>query len=264
MDITPEQDKKVAQCWDENAEIWSRHVRAGYDEYRLLVNNPAIFELAGNLEKKRVLDAGCGEGYNTRLLARQGVLMTGVDISPKMIELARKEETAEPLGIRYDTASFIDLSLFGEGEFDVIISTMALMDAPSYKKSVLEFWRILRREGLLVFSITHPCFTMHDAVWIRDTNGEESLLQIGDYFSRDEYEQEWRFGAAPEDENTPPFHVRYFDRTLSDYINPLCETGFHIERMVEPVPSDEACLIRSSLRKHQRIPHALMIKASKQ
>ena len=106
----PEQE--VAQYWDENAKVWADHVRKGWDAYREHFNNPAFFEFIGDLSGKTVLDVGCGEGYNTRLLARSGARMTGVDISQRMIELARQEEQREPLGIRYEVASFSDLGIF--------------------------------------------------------------------------------------------------------------------------------------------------------
>jgi len=54
-----------------------------------------------------------------------------------------------------------------------------------------------------------------------------------------------------------------FDRTLSDYINPLCRTGFVIERIVEPQATHEACAADPSMRNHQLIPHTLLVKARK-
>ena len=59
------------------------------------------WRLSATCEDKDVLDAGCGEGYNTRILARGGARMTGVDLSERMIELAQAEERRAPLGIRY-------------------------------------------------------------------------------------------------------------------------------------------------------------------
>src|SRR4030043_2426914 len=80
-------------------------VRKGWAYYREYLNNPAFLRFTGDLAGKTVLDAGCGEGHNTRLLARSGARMTGVDISRKMVAFARAEEQREPLGIRYEVAS---------------------------------------------------------------------------------------------------------------------------------------------------------------
>lgn len=257
-----ESEENVAQCWDDNAETWSRHVRAGYDEYRILVNNPAFFGLVGDVQGRKILDAGCGEGYNTRLLADQGAFMTGIDLSTRMIDLAKMEEQKHPRGIRYETASFASLAVFENGEFDGIVSSMALMDGPFYDEAVREFGRLLRPGGFVVFSITHPCFARGDSEWIRDSSGQEIELRLTDYFKREMVEERWKFGAAAAGgDEAEPFRVCYFNRTLEDYINPLCKTGFILEAIVEPRPGDEACRIRPSLRKHQRIPHTLMLRA---
>jgi len=61
--------QEVARCWDENANLWADHVRKGWDAYREYLNNPAFFEFMGDLSGKTVLDAGCGEGYNTLVCA---------------------------------------------------------------------------------------------------------------------------------------------------------------------------------------------------
>src|SRR6266436_7102524 len=91
----------VARYWDDNATAWTREVRQGHDIAREFQNNPAFLALIGDLRGRQVLDAGCGNGYNTRILARSGAHMTGVDLSTRMIGLAQDEERRAPLGIRY-------------------------------------------------------------------------------------------------------------------------------------------------------------------
>jgi ubiquinone/menaquinone biosynthesis C-methylase UbiE len=258
-------DNEVARCWDGNAEVWAKHVRAGYDTYRDLYNNPAFFEFVGDLSGRIVLDAGCGEGYNTRQFAQRGAKMTGVDISPKMIQLARAEEEREPLGISYEVASTNELSTFADETFDVIVSTMALMDCADYGAAIIEFWRLLKYDGLLAFNICHPCFTNALRGWECNESGQIVGIRLGDYFQEGDYVERWKFGAAPESERqkVEPFTVIYFHRTLADFINPLCAAGFKIEAIVEPRPTEEACQAYPSLRKHQLVPQTLCVKARK-
>ena len=59
----------------------SMSVRAGTPTANTLII-PAFLKLVGNIKGKTVLDAGCGEGYNTRIFARMGAKITGIDISP--------------------------------------------------------------------------------------------------------------------------------------------------------------------------------------
>jgi 2-polyprenyl-3-methyl-5-hydroxy-6-metoxy-1,4-benzoquinol methylase len=82
-------DQDVARYWDDNAAGWAEQVRSRMDIAREYHNNPAFLAFLGDLEGRQVPDAGCGEGHNTRILARRGARMTGIDISERMIELAR-------------------------------------------------------------------------------------------------------------------------------------------------------------------------------
>ncbi len=245
-------EQQVARYWDENANVWADHVRQGWDTYREHFNNPAFFEFMGDLGRKTVLDAGCGEGYNTRLFARSGARMTGVDISERMIELARQEEQREPLGIRYEVASFSDLGIFNDGRrtsraFDAVVSSMALMDGPDFEGAVKEIFRVLRPGGELMFSIIHPCFMTRGYGWVCDEDENPAGITVSHYFDREPWAEHWRFSKAPGSENAAfasevePFAVPRFPRTLSDYLNALIEAGFTLKRIQEPRPSQEMC-----------------------
>jgi SAM-dependent methyltransferase len=233
-------EEEVARYWDQNADLWADHVRKGWDYYREHFNSPAFLRFIGDLGGKTVLDAGCGEGYNTRLLARRGARIVGVDVSQRMIDLARQEEQREPLGIRYEAASFSDLSLFEDECFDLVVSFMALMDGPDLGGASREIFRVLRPGGELTFSITHPCFMTKGYGWVEDENGYATKLTVAHYFRRQPYVERWRFkGPAPKDAR--PFSVPVFPRTLSEYVNTLIKAGFVLEEIGEPRPSEGAC-----------------------
>ena len=86
--------EEVARYWDENAEVWTELVRAGYENYRDGLNTPAFLEMLPDVKGLSGLDVGCGEGHNTRLLAERGARMTGIDISRNFVRYARGAETA--------------------------------------------------------------------------------------------------------------------------------------------------------------------------
>ncbi len=126
---------EVAAAWDANASTWATEVRAGHDRTNEVFTSPRFMEFLPDLAGKSVIDLGCGEGRNTRALARRGARMTGVDISPGMRELARQEEARAPLGIRYQLESAAELRSFADNSFDAAVSTMALMDTPIFRPS---------------------------------------------------------------------------------------------------------------------------------
>jgi ubiquinone/menaquinone biosynthesis C-methylase UbiE len=239
-------EEDVARHWDAIADQWADHVRRGWDVFRDRLNNPAFFELLGDVRGELVLDAGCGEGYNTRLLAKSGARVTGFDISPRMIELAREEEGREPLGVRYEAASFSDLPAFQDESFDVVVSTMALMDGPDFDDALREFRRILKPGGDFLFSITHPCFMTKGFGWLDGADGNRAKLLVSDYFEAPPWVERWRFQSAPEDEAL--FAIPVFPRTLSDYVNGLINAGFVLREIHEPRPSEEACRAYPFLR----------------
>jgi len=197
--------------------------------------------LVGDVKDKIILDAGCGEGHNTRIFAQKGAKVTGIDISNGMIRKAKEMESKNPLGIVYEVASFSELKIFNNSSFDMVVSTMALMDAPNYSAAIKEFYRILKEKGGLFFSITHPCFITKGFDWIKDEEGNETKIVAAEYFAEKGWIETWKFSKAPIPADTVPFHVPCFPRTLSEYVNLLITNGFKLKKIEEPRPSIEVC-----------------------
>lgn len=257
-------EKRVAEYWDDNAPVWGDQVRKGHDVHREAVNNPAMFALLGEVTGKAVLDAGCGEGYNTRKLAARGAHVTGLDISAAMIGQAREEERKNQMGIEYVVGSFSRMPFFQDHSFDLAVSFMALMDGPDYEGAVREIYRVLKPGGELTFSVSHPCFLTPGLGYIKDEAGKRVKLTVGGYFCREPYVERWKFVASPEAASLPMFSVPRFPRTLGGYLNPLLETGFQLLRLNEPCPKEEACRLHPSLHTERDIaPIFLHVKARK-
>lgn len=106
------------------------------------------------LKLGHALDFGCGVGRLTQALATQFARVTGVDISAKMIELAREHNQAgERVTYLLNTRS--DLVLFRDGEFDFVYSLITLQHmAPEYALRYLrEFARLLAPGGVTLFQV---------------------------------------------------------------------------------------------------------------
>ncbi len=258
-------ESEVAANWDRNADVWADQVRKQHDIFRGHWNNPAFIEFVGEISGKTVLDAGCGEGTNTRIFARRGARITGVDLSAKMLEFARAEEVREPLGIRYERASFTGMEMFKAESFDAVISTMALMDGPDFPGAMREIARVLRPGGTLAYSILHPCFATKGMGWIRDDSGRAIKFTVADYFNSEPWIEHWKFGHAPNASEVEEFGVPRFDRTLADYINPSIAAGLRLEEIREPRAPESACVLYpEAFRKFRdHIALFLYVRASK-
>lgn len=221
---------EAIQRWDQHAEIFTEN----YDEHggvhREVLLNPAIFSLIEQTSGVSILDAGCGEGYLSRILAKQGANITGIDYSKKMLEIAKRKTPTE-LGIQFFHGNCEKLDNLESGTFDLIVSNMVIQDLADFEAAFSEMYRLLKEGGYYIYSILHPCFVTPESGWIRDENGNKTHWKIDNYFYEGVYEQQI---PADSDEK-----IVYYHRTLTSYFKAIQRAGFSVEALVEPKPSQE-------------------------
>ena len=233
---------ETGKLWNANAEAWTVMARAGYDIYRDCLNTPAFLAMLPEIDGLRGLDLGCGEGHNTRLLARRGASMTGLDIAGRFLKHALQAEREAPLGVRYVQGSGLALP-FPAASFDFVAAFMSLMDMPETPRVLAEIHRVLKPGGFLQFSITHPCSDVPIRRKVKDDQGQDVAIELGGYFQRLEGQvEEWTFSSAPPTirDRWPAFRVPRYTHPLSDWFNLLIEAGLTIERVGEPRPDARA------------------------
>lgn len=255
----------VAACWEANADTWTRHARAGYDVYRDALNTPAFLSILPLVRGLAGLDIGCGEGSNTRQLARLGAKMYAVDIAPTFIRHAQAAEAADPLGIVFSIGDGTSLP-FPAQIFDFAVAFMSLMDIPDQARALSEAERVLRPGGFLQFSITHPCFDPPHRRVLRDAAGIPRAIEVAGYFdSIDGRVDRWWFGTVPPEERArvAPFRTPRFDRTLSEWVEMICRAGLVIEQFGEPCASAELATAEPVVADTRIAPLFLHIRARK-
>lgn len=95
-----------------------------------------------------VLELGCGTGYFSKELVATGADITAIDISPDLLEIARKEIASEKITFREDNA--YDLS-FADASFDTVVGSSVLHHL-DLQKAVKEMFRVLKPYGTIVFT----------------------------------------------------------------------------------------------------------------
>jgi SAM-dependent methyltransferase len=142
--ILTEDDKK-GNRWDEEE---------FFEKGKKEIDELMKYSRSLNIDVKRgmALDFGCGVGRLTQALADHFEEVHGVDISPRMIELAN-EHNSHGSRCVYHLNGRSDLQLFDDDVFDFIYSTITLMHMePKYSMNYIkEFLRVLSPNGLLVF-----------------------------------------------------------------------------------------------------------------
>lgn len=204
---------------------------------------PATLSLLPDVGNRRVLDAGCGPGVYSEWLTERGAEVVAVDASPKMVELARRR-LGGAAEVRLADLSK-PLEFLGDSSFDVVLSPLVLEYVEDWRGTFAEFYRVLRAGGHFIFSVTHP---FSDYLYF------ESLS----YYETELVGCEWR-GFKPVKVQMPSFR-----RPLGAVLNPLAEAGFHLERIVEPKPTEE---FKEADPKHyeelSRLPYFLCVRARK-
>jgi ubiquinone/menaquinone biosynthesis C-methylase UbiE len=183
----------------------------------------AVESLIDEVAGQRICDLACGQGRVARHLADLGARVVGIDLSAKLLAIARHNEETDPRGIEYLQADAQNLNDEALGLFDGVVCFMALMDIPDLAPTLHSVARILRPGGWFVFSILHPCFHTSQSGEIETPEGV--VRTIRSYF----VEGYWRSDTRP----GPPGKVGAYHRTLSTYVNTLTDAGLQLVRLSE-------------------------------
>ncbi len=211
-----------ARLWWEKAARdflgWYQHPIAV--EYGAGINEEKL-QLIGPVAGKRVLEIGCGGGQCSIAFARQGALVTSLDITAAQIEIARELAEQNGVSLTLIQRDMTDLSPIPSESQDIVFSANAFDYVNDIRACFREVHRVLKADGLFVWSIGHPFTGIIDP---------KTMLPTRSYFDTGFVVS----GLEVSDE--PGFAFAENRRTASDYFNTLVDTGFRVERMLEPDP----------------------------
>jgi ubiquinone/menaquinone biosynthesis C-methylase UbiE len=108
-----------------------------------------LFELAGSVADKTVLDVGCGDGALASEFARRDAIVTGLDADPAMIVAARRRTEIEATQLHFVEGQAERLP-FNDASFDLVLAVTVLCFVRDAERAVVEMARVLRPEGRLV------------------------------------------------------------------------------------------------------------------
>lgn len=185
----------------------------------------ALLDLLGDVPGRDVCDLACGQGIVARELARRGARVTGVDLSERLLAIARREEAAAPLGVAYLRDDAHTLATLPDARFDAVACNLALMDIPDLAAVGAAVARVLRPGGAFAFTITHPCLIPPGSRWTTAVGGGPGRHVRG-YFAEGY--------AVPPHAPGVRGRVGTYHRTLATYLNTLIGLGLTLDRIAEP------------------------------
>jgi 2-polyprenyl-3-methyl-5-hydroxy-6-metoxy-1,4-benzoquinol methylase len=255
-------DEKIREQWERNAEFFSNLIDGEGTPHHRKILNPCVEKLLGDVKDKKLLDAGCGEGYLARYYAKKGADVTAIDLSQRLIETSEQLTESEGITIDYRVDNVCYIESAPNAEFDSILSNLVLLNIPCIDDAFREFHRVLKVGGVLVFSIVHPAFNFYGpGSWEMgeknpETKRREGLyFKVDRYFEEEEYERYWMTKQG----DKFPEPISFFHRTLSTYINALSNAGFQLLEFAEPQPIDDD----QFFDRERRVPFFAVFKAMK-
>lgn len=174
------------------------------------------------------LELGCGEGQNSRWLARQGLKCIAIDISEGQLAYARKDAEAEGLEIDFRQGTIEDFDPQG-ATFDLITSSHAFEFVAEPFEQVKRIASWLKPGGTLMISTVHP---VYNGEWV-ELDGEEGEEAWGrllvNYFKPIDDVRE-----QPSGQGVPVISRAY---PVSAWFNAFRAAGLVVERLEEPPAS---------------------------
>lgn len=239
--------------YDDNVFFKSyRQLRTKVNENEI-IEIPTLFKMLPSLNGFNILDMGCGYGEHCIKYVEMGAnSVMGIDISEKMLEIAKRENSS--LKIFYKKLAIEDLSKLNHS-FDLIVSSLALHYVEDFNEVLEQVYRLLNKNGSFIFSQEHPintCFSYGNR-WTKDEDGNKLYANISNYSINGKRESRWFKDGV----------IKYH-RTFSSILNTIIKSGFTVEQVSEPIPSDEIIEEYPEYEDYIHKPNFLLIKARKQ
>lgn len=208
-------------------------------------------KLLPNFNQKRVLDLGCGYGWHCIYAAEHDAeYVVGLDLSEKMLSVAKRKTTYKQ--VQYLRESIEDFE-FDDESFDVVLSSLAFHYVKDFETLAKKINKVLRKDGILIFSAEHPVFTAEGSQdWFYDEHGNILHFPVDNYFIEGERK------AIFLGEEVIKYH-----KTLTTYLNSLLNNGFELINIVEPQPNEQMLASIDSMKDELRRPMMLIVKARK-
>lgn len=212
-------DKKpiALEAYEKLAESFSRLAPSKAEN--AYIEQPAMRKAVGDVKGLKIFEVGCGPGILAEYLVHEGAKVVGFDVSPKMIELAKKRNPKNATFFVADGAKPLPLDNTHNEQFDMVVASLAIDYIKDWSTPLSEIHRLLKSKGKFIFTIQHPLGSWN---W---------------------YKPECAFGvqyveATWKGFNDEPVIMPDYYRSFEEVINPLVKAGFKILNVEDLKPID--------------------------
>jgi ubiquinone/menaquinone biosynthesis C-methylase UbiE len=206
--------EKIKQAYDGLADLYfETRIKGGSSQFfNEMLEMPRTLRMLGNVKSKKILDLGCGPGRYAHILTDKNAKIVGIDNSINSLKIAEKE-APEAKFVLGD----IEKLPFKSAEFNIVFSSLVLGHFEKWDKIFSEVRRVLKRNGIFIFSIHNPIReTLEKEKWFFRT-----FREIKNYFKERILQDNWAKGGR----SFPIFHHH---KTYGTIIRYIASNGFEL------------------------------------
>ena len=215
---------------------------------------PTLLKLIGEVQHKKLLELGSGNGHWLELFSTQGALCTGVELAKNQIQLAREKNTDHSITYIEGDITKLDKLPLKSNSYDIILLEHVILEIESTNKLKKIFngaYNLLKTGGILVVSDLHP---FAPALRPKNMKIDTSFT----YFSS---------GKTIEiiSKRIDGQEILYKDYhwTLEDICDSITQSGLKLISIIEPKPTPALAKKYPELAYRLETPMGIMFKAVK-
>lgn len=252
----PKHHKRDPSGWDKLAYWYDGWMGAAGSDHHQKLAVPAVLELLNLQAGEQVLDVGAGQGVLAPYVADAGGIYTGVDISPRLVAIARKRHSASGRFLQGDARRLSNIPMLKSNQFDAVVFLLSIQDMNPLDALLRSAAWALREGGRLVILMTHPCFRIpRQSGWGYDNERQLHFRRV------DRYLKPLSVPMKPYGRQHSGVSIS-FHRPLSHYINGLAVCGFLVDAL-EEITSYETGTTKAEQRAYAEIPLFVGLRARK-
>ena len=249
--------------WDPLATWYDGWVGEQGSDYHRGIVIPAVMALLDPVDDEEILDIGAGQGVLAPHIVRAGARYTGVDASPRLVELAKRRHADAGRFLVGDARRLSDVGGLRAASFDGATFVLSIQDMDPLDAVLDSVSWALRPDARVVIVMTHPAFRIpRQSGWGMDEARKLQFRRVDSYLSEMAVPMKELGGRAP------AFRTRSFHRPISAYVNGLAHRGFAVDGMLEipdlaqaPAPGRGS---RTTERARNEIPLFLGLRARRE